>query len=1030
MVGVRFIRKPSSFHDERPYTVERLRQQLTRTDGRGRKSLHWFVGGFISIVMLSFSIASAQEAVVERAAARQATRERAADKKAPHEHNQNASPSKDEKSKGTESDKAESENGEDKEKDEEQDNSVKRPKTPPRVPDPREFDVRPDKNALVRFDFHGQPWPDALQWLAVIGGYSLDWQELPDDYINLSTERHYTIPETRDLFNRLLIERGYTMVLQGDVMSVVKLDKLDPSLLPRVEDESQLLDLPAHDFVKITFQLPHQLKADQAAADVKPLLSSSAKVQPLMATNRLLVIDMVGNLREVSRLVNSEHAAATGNEVPREFPIRFARADHVADQIMILLGLDPSSRRTPEELRVEQQRLQLFTQMQQKGKDMTKYLRKGDAPLVFLAVNHRNNSILANAPAAEMAIIQRSVDMLDTPSGSLAGAMPGEMSMDKYQLVALTPQSILTALEEMGDLDPRTRLKIDSDAKALFAQATARDHQKIQAMIDRLDGTGRQFEVIWLRRLPADAVAKTIHDLMVGKEDEKDNNRRSYSYYGYRDYSNRNKEKANAGFRVDADTENNRLLLWANDLELKEVRKFLEKLGEISGDSGNPNTVRLLDAGGAETTLRLLERLRRAWPTIGPNELRIEGVPPSPAEQEEQKSPEIKTEASASQDLRAAMLGRNDNLATPHALGWYTRLVQATQGDIQRAAVTGESGEQPRGAKNGPTENDMGDHGDVPPPITITFTEDGRMILSSRDTQALDRLEDLIAQIAPPAKDYDVFYLRYALASMVTINLEEYFDEESDSNGENDYWRGWYGFDMRSSKKGSTGVGLSQRRKIRFIYDYDTNSILVSNANPQQLETVEALIEIYDKPPSEDSISARRFQIFKLNYARATPVAQTIKEVYRDLLSSKDKAFENAKGKGEKEQSSQMANYYRIYGSSDTDKKPKKVKASFAGALSVGVDEISNSVIVSAQEEWMSSIEEMIKYLDKEALPNIPTVEVISTRVDPGALQAALSKALGTSGDKPDAAKQRPEQPPRQEGKDAIPQANAVEKVN
>ena len=30
---------------------------------------------------------------------------------------------------------------------------------------------------------------------------------------------------------------------------------------------------------------------------------------------------IVANLREVSRLINMEHAAATGNVVPREFPV-------------------------------------------------------------------------------------------------------------------------------------------------------------------------------------------------------------------------------------------------------------------------------------------------------------------------------------------------------------------------------------------------------------------------------------------------------------------------------------------------------------------------------------------------------------------------------------------------------------------------------------------------------------------------------------------------------------------------------------
>ncbi len=119
------------------------------------------------------------------------------------------------------------------ESDEEKSDSLKRPTAPPRVPDPREFDVRPDKNARIKFNFHGQPWPDVLQWLAIIGGYSLDWQELPNDYINVSSSKEYSLAEVLDLFNRLLFDRGYTMVLQGQVMSVVKIEKLDPSLLAR-----------------------------------------------------------------------------------------------------------------------------------------------------------------------------------------------------------------------------------------------------------------------------------------------------------------------------------------------------------------------------------------------------------------------------------------------------------------------------------------------------------------------------------------------------------------------------------------------------------------------------------------------------------------------------------------------------------------------------------------------------------------------------------------------------------------------------
>ena len=67
----------------------------------------------------------------------------------------------------------------------------------------------------------------------------------------------------------------------------------------------------------------------------------------------------------------------------------------------MLLGLDPSSQRTPQELQVEQQRLQLFQQMQQKGRDVAKYLRGGDTPQVFLAVNHR----IAHTPVAPLLVL-------------------------------------------------------------------------------------------------------------------------------------------------------------------------------------------------------------------------------------------------------------------------------------------------------------------------------------------------------------------------------------------------------------------------------------------------------------------------------------------------------------------------------------------------------------------------------------------------------------------------------------------------
>jgi hypothetical protein len=519
-------------------------------------------------------------------------------------------------------------------------------------------------------------------------------------------------------------------------------------------------------------------------------------------------------------------------------------------------------------------------------------------------------------------------------------------------------------------------------------------------MIDSLDGTGRQFEVIWLRRLPADAVAATIHNLMVGNEDENQNNRRPYYYY----YGSRQEEKKpNEGFRVDADIENNRLLLWANDSELKEVNSFLVKLGEIPGESSNPNTVRVHEPRGAEATARLLEQLQRAWRAVGPNELRIEGsaLEPGDGAQPKKEAAEANDDEPGGDDKPPVESNRGITAPRRHLRPTTPVSIASTAGlaHLSLAAVPDDAAgvDTPEGHAAPKAETAAAEPGSEPPPITITITPDGRIILSSRDTKALDRLESLFAQIAPAPKNYRVFYLQNASASLVTLNLEEYFEEE-DSNSQDGFMRYFYGFSYNnnSDKKGS--ASLAQRRKIRFIWDPDTNSILVTNATPEQLETVASLIEVYDKAPAEDTISARRFKIFKLAYAPADSVAKTIKEVYRDLLSSKDKEFNNGKPGEEKQATSTTTTYYRVYGSEDTDdKKPAKIKASFAGALSVGVDSVSNTVIISAQEEWMSSIAEMISFLDTAASPSRMTVGVhkFNTSINGQALHEALARVLG-----------------------------------
>ena len=184
---------------------------------------------------------------------------------------------------------------------------------------------------------------------------------------------------------------------------------------------------------------------------------------------------------------------------------------------------------------------------------------------------------------------------------------------------------------------------------------------------------------------------------------------------------------------------------------------------------------------------------------------------------------------------------------------------------------------------------------------------------------------------------------------------------------------------------------LGKRRKLRFIWDNDTNTIVVQNASPAQLQVIRQLIDIYDQPVSEDSVARRRTDIVPIRYSEANDIATAIKEVYRDLLSSKDKEFQGGQS-GERERGRDRG--YSFWGGSSSQKSTP-VQVSFEGALSIGVDLISNSLIISADEQIWDNIHDLAVTLDEKAKPNtVVQVYELSGALNAEELKDVLSAAI------------------------------------
>jgi len=208
---------------------------------------------------------------------------------------------------------------------------VKRQSEPPDPPNKKELDVKPDDAGMVQFQFRNQAWPDVLRWLAETSSMSLDWQELPGDYLNLATRRPYSIEETRDLFNRHLLARGYTLLEFDGVLQVAKTENINSALVPKV-DPAELAELPPNRFVRVSISLD-SLVAEEVIDEFKMLISTNGKLIPLQSTNRLEAMDAAGNLKELYRIVMSEQSEEARSRLAREFVLKHVRANDVKTQL-------------------------------------------------------------------------------------------------------------------------------------------------------------------------------------------------------------------------------------------------------------------------------------------------------------------------------------------------------------------------------------------------------------------------------------------------------------------------------------------------------------------------------------------------------------------------------------------------------------------------------------------------------------------------------------------------------------------------
>jgi len=839
--------------------------------------------------------------------------------------------------------------------------TIKRPTEPKPAPDPRPFKIKPDDQGMIEFQFRDQAWPDVLQWVADVSGLALDWQELPADLLSIATPGKMSLIQTRDMLNRHLLARGFTILEFPGVLQVVKTKEINGSLVPRVEP-SELDSLPANRFVRTTYKLD-SLIAKDLIEELKSLISPNGSIRALSKTNRLEAMDTAANLAEIHQILSQEQSDDVLNNLAREFELEHVRATEVREQLAQFLKLEPAKsaspqpgRMSPEDMEAQQQMMiqqQLAAQQGRQGAPKPPTSTRSE---VYLIANARRNSVIVNAPPDKMAIIAAFIARVDVPNpNEQYQALTTRMKV--YRLTSIDPKQFVTSLIALNVLEPTTRLEPDEKNKSMIAYASLADHLTIQETLKKLDGSARQVEVITLRRLRADEVAGTIRLLMGIEQDKKDDSSRRMFFYD--PYSQRNRDdKSKDALRVGVNANSNQLILWANEIEAEEIRKLLLKLGELPPEARSQQAVRVIEGNRSPQMKEYLENLRKTWNQKG-IELEI------PDDSEFFKEPAPGKPAPTKPDPKLPDINSVGQSPSAEANGSVPEGLLVTTQQTQQ-----ESSSAPKNA------------------IKIRFDEQGNLILESTDTRALDQLEEWMITNAPPEREYDVFQIKHARPYWIKLNLEDYFKDDSGKKDSDILFR-WI-FDMDAPKKDNDEPQLGKKRKLKFMSDSDSNTLLVSGATDAQLKTIQRLIDLWDKPEKQDKQNLRFTKTVKVEYSKAQNISDAIKDAFRDLLSSNDKALaRNQQDSGQGGASKESKHR------SEDSISEGGMNYDFSGKLSLGVDAITNTIIVSAKgEDLLKLVCEMIEELDQKAKRN-DTVEVLKVgNTSTKALEKALKNML------------------------------------
>lgn len=276
----------------------------------------------------------------------------------------------------------------------------------------------------------------------------------------------------------------------------------------------------------------------------------------------------------------------------------------------------------------------------------------------------------------------------------------------------------------------------------------------------------------------------------------------------------------------------------------------------------------------------------------------------------------------------------------------------------------------------------------------------GKLVMSSDDTQALDRLEGFVQSLvdsAPRKTRWTVYYLRTADATETATMLGALFPQGSVSQTTAPSSSLFGGFASGLRSMGGSLMDMSGLNSLgkggpalTIVPEIRSNSLFISGPTEQVNDILQAL-EVLDSSELPESLKDRVPRMIPVEFADATEVSEIIKDVFKEqidpTMGNPLAAATRGGGQGGFNPIAMMLGG----GAQQGGRQQRGVQ------LTLGVDERTNTLVVSCNEQLFRQVEALVEALDESAQEANRTVRVVTlsnanTQVAGQALNSLLGK--------------------------------------